>query len=337
MICSKFKSIFSILAIISLIVGLSSGCGIFPKEETALAPPLIAPKKQEYKLYKISKGTIEKKFTGNGTLISAALNSVYFKDNSKRVKHINVKVGDIVKKGDILVETEAGNIDTQVKIQAYNVQLNEIDYNDIKGKAGASPSDLEKLRLRLLIEKTKLDDLRGQQQSSRLISPISGQVIFVENIKDGENVDPYKTIVTVGDPKNLMVYCNSKDIQNLNIGMKAKVNVNDQKLEGVIISTPASSQLTKDETAKNGVSIRFINMPTGVKIGDFANIEVALETKNNTLVIPKNAVKVFSNTRSVETWDGTSKKELTVETGIETPAQIEIISGVNEGQNIIVN
>ena len=337
MVSYKFKRIFSSLATISLVIGLFSGCGVFPKEEATLAPPLVVPKKQEYKLYKVIKGTIEKKFTGNGTLISKSQSSVYFKDNSKRVKHINVKVGDIVKKGDILVETEVGNIDTQVKIQEYNVKLGEIDYNDIGSKAGANASDIEKMRLRLLIEQTKLDDLKSQQQSARLISPINGQVTYVENIKDGESVDPYKTIVTVGDPKRLMVYCDSTDIQILDIGMKAKVTINDQKSDGVITSTPTSSQMTKDEMAKKGVTIDVANILTGAKIGDSANVEVALETKSNTLLVPKNAVKVFSNTSSVEVWDGTSKKELTVQPGIQTPTQVEIISGVNEGQNIIVN
>lgn len=337
MSCYKFKKVASSFAVISLIIVLFSGCGILPKEEEALAPPLAAPKKQEYKLYKAIKGTIEKKFTDNGTLISESQSSVYFKDNSKRVKHINVKVGEIVKKGDILVESEVGNIDTQVKIQEYIVQLNEIDYSDIKAKKGASTSDISRGRLKLLIEQTKLDDLKNQQLSGRLVSPIDGQVIYVENIKDGESVDPYKILVTVGDTKKLMVYCEATDIQSLYLGMKAKVTINDKKLDGIITSTPSSSQATKDEKSKNGVNIKVIDIPTNAKIGDSVNIEVALESKSNTLIIPKNAVKAFSNVSSVEVWDGISKKELTVEIGIQTPTQVEIISGVNEGQNIIVN
>lgn len=222
MICYKFKKVFLGLVVISLIIGVFSECGILPKEEEALAPPLVAPKKQEYKLYKVIKGTIEKKFTDNGTLISELQSSVYFMDNSKRVKHINVKVGKIVKKGDILVESEVGDIDTQVKIQEYIVQLNEIDYDDIKAKKGASTSDIARRRLKLLIEQTKLDDLKNQQLSGRLVSPLDGQVIYVENIKEGESVDPYKVLVTVGETKKLMVYCESTDTQSLNLGMKQK-------------------------------------------------------------------------------------------------------------------
>ena len=95
----KCTKIIASLSLILLVMPLLSGCGLFPKEE-ALAPPLVVPKKQEYKLYKIVKKSIERKLTASGTLVSESQSSVYFKDSSKRIKHINVKVGDIVKKGD---------------------------------------------------------------------------------------------------------------------------------------------------------------------------------------------------------------------------------------------
>jgi len=332
----KCKKIIASLALTLLIMPLLSGCGLFPKEE-ALAPPLVVPKKQEYKLYKIVKKSIERKLTASGTLVSESQNSVYFKDSSKRIKHINVKVGDIVKKGDLLVDTEIGNIDTEVKIQEYTVKMNEIDYKDVSSKAGASASEIEKSRLKLLIEQAKFDDLKSKQQSARLTSPIGGQVVFVENLKDGETVEPYKTIVTIGDQSKLMAYVESKDLQGINLGMKAKVIVNDVNLEGTVISNPASSQMTKDEAYKNGIKIKVNNMPIGSKIGDNSNIEIAIESKTSTIVIPISGLRTFSNTSTVEAWDGTSKKEVVVQTGIKTATEVEIISGVSEGQQIILN
>ncbi|MBC8060261.1 MAG: hypothetical protein H7Y18_06305 [Clostridiaceae bacterium] len=334
---NKFKRVITTVSLIALIMSQLSGCGLFPKEEEALAPPLVPPKKQEYKQYKVVKKPIEKKFTSSGTLVSESQSSVYFKDSPKRIKHINVKVGDLVKKGDLLVDTEVGNIDTQIKIQEYNVKMDEIDYTELTTKAGISAGDIEKSRLRLLIDQTKLADLKSQQQSARLTSPIGGQVVFVENLKDGETVDTYKIIVTVGDQKKLMVYSEGKDMESIKLGMKAKVTVNDQSLEGTVIATPSSSQLTKDETLKKGINIKLNNVPTGSKIGDNANIEIALETKTSALVIPIEGLRTFSNSSTVEVWDGTSKKELQVQTGIKTATEVEIISGLNEGQQIILN
>ena len=334
----KSNRVMASILLTIIISGVIAGCGFLPKEEQALAPPLVVPKKQEYKLYKVVKTPIENVFSASGTLVSSSQSSLFFKDSAKRVKHIRVKVGDIVKKGEVLVDTEIGDIDTQVKIQEYNVQLNAIDNNDIKGKPTSSASDIEKARLKYLIEQAKLEDLKNQQQASRLTSPISGQVVFVENIKDGENVDPYKTIVTVGDPTKLMVYCaTNKDSATITLGMKAKISVNDQTLEGVVTSTPESSQLSKDETAKNGINISLNNTSTGLKISDNASVEIVLQSKPSVIVIPIAGLRTFSNNNTVEVWDGTSKKELAVQTGIKTATQVEIVSGVNEGQQIILN
>ena len=332
----KLRKVIASLSLIVLITPLSSGCGLFPKEE-ALAPSLVVPKKQEYKLYKIVKKAIELKITASGTLVSESQNSVYFKDSSKRIKHISVKVGDIVNKGDLLVDTEAGNIDTEVKIQGYTVKMSEIDYKDISSKANSSASDIEKYRLKLLIEQEKFNDLNSQQQSARLTSPISGQVVFVENLKDGETVEPYKTIVTVGDQSKLMVYIEGKDFQGINLGVKAKITVNDVNLDGIVISNPTSSQMTKDETYKNGVKINVNKIPAGSKIGDNANVEIPIQSKTSTVVIPLSGLRTFSNTSTVEVWNGTSKKEVGVQTGIKTATEVEIISGVSEGQQIILN
>lgn len=317
-----------------IIVGLFSGCKLLPKEEAALAPPLIVPKKQEYTLYKVVKKAIEKKYTASGTLVSESQSSVYFRDSPKRVRHINVKVGDIVKKGDVLVETEVGNIDTQVKIQEYNVLMNKIDYKDIKETG--KESDIEKARLRLLIEQVKLEELKNQQQSSRLTSPINGQVVYVENLKDGEMVEPFTTIVTIGDPTKLMVNCD-QDPTAISLGMKAKISVNGNNLEGIVVATPKSSTMSKDESAKKRISIVIDNIPKGLKIGDNANVEITLQSKLSTIVIPIAGLKTFSNNSVVEVWDGVSKKELAVQIGIKTATEVEIVSGVNEGQQIILN
>jgi membrane fusion protein, macrolide-specific efflux system len=330
----KLKAL-SLATILVIMVGVFSGCGILPKEEATLAPPLVAPKKQEYQLFKVVKGDIEDTFTSTGNLVSSDEASLYFKDTSKRIKHINVKVGDTVKKGQLLVESEAGDIDYQVQIQQYNVQIKQVDYNSKASGNDANATEIA--RLTLLIEQAKLQELLNQQQASRLTSPIDGQVTFAESVKDGESVDPFKTLVTIGNTKKLMVNCVGNSDGRVKVGMKVQVKVDTKTLEGIVISLPGDIKTDNNSVEAMGIGIRVDNLPPSAKIGDSADVNVVLQSKSGVLVVPIYGVQNYGNNYSVQVLNGTVKKDVSVQIGIKTATQMEIVSGLTEGQQIILN
>ena len=332
----RLKGIAS-ATLIALMVGAFSGCGILPKEEETLAPPLVAPQKAAYTTYKVAKGVIEDSYAATGSMVSSDESSLYFTDGSKRIKHITVKVGDTVKKGQVLVETEAGDIDLQVKIEQYTVQMKQVDYNSAAALSDAN--NTEKARLTLLIEQTKLQQLLNQQQASRLVSPINGQVTFVESVQDGATFDAFKTLVTVANPNSLLVNCVYKADQGVKVGMKAKLKIGTNNLVGSVISIPQATTTTTTNTSlpPKGISIRVDNLPSGTKISDPVSVSIALQSKSDVLVVPINGVQSYNSVYSVQTWDGTIKKEVNIQIGIKTATQVEIVSGVAEGQQIILN
>jgi hypothetical protein len=243
-----------------------------------------------------------------------------------------------VKKGQLLVETEAGDIDTQVQIEQYNVQIKQVDYNSKVSGSDANMTEIA--RLNLLIEQTKLQQLLSQQQASKLTSPINGQVTFVASVDDGASVDPFKTLVTVGNTSKLMVNCTGDAKSGVKVGMKVKVKIGSASLEGLLISLPGDSSTTtttNTSVATKGIGIRVDNLPSSAKIGDSVDISVALQSKSDVIVVPINGVQSYSSVYSVQVWDGTVKKDVNVQIGIKTATQIEIVSGLTEGQQIILN
>ena len=76
-------------------------------------------------------------------------------------------------------------------------------------EAGQERSALD---LRLLkeidLEREKIvaaGDGKQASRQSRLYSPISGTVTFVETLKPGDSVNAYQTIVTVADPSSMQL------------------------------------------------------------------------------------------------------------------------------------
>jgi len=317
------------LAIIMSTGVLLSGCGVLPKEEQAIAPPLVKPKKQEYHTYEVKKKDITRLVKGNGRLISTNESNVFTKENGRRIKSIKAQYGQTVKKGDVLVELDSDNTENEITIQQFNLQRAQINYdravqgNDEYGKKLAN--------IEVQIEKTKLANLQKQLSSSKLISQVDGTVVFLDSLKEGDIVEPYKTLVTVADPKKLQVVYQSSDAASVTSGMRVDLNFNSKSYEGVVAQLPSSGKY------KDSIIINFKEDLKDGKLGDGIELSITLETKSNTIVVPKQAVKNFMGSSNIEILDGDKKISVSVDKGIENATEVEILSGLEEGQKVIIN
>jgi multidrug efflux pump subunit AcrA (membrane-fusion protein) len=120
---SKNSKIFlSIIVAGSVLFG---GCGILPKEEQTLAPPLVKPQKQEYQVFEVKKKDITRQVKGNGTLASMNESNLFTKDNGRRIKSVNVQFGQTVKKGDVLATIDTKTLEDEIAQSTQSVSSNE--------------------------------------------------------------------------------------------------------------------------------------------------------------------------------------------------------------------
>lgn len=318
--------------LISILMGgslLLSGCGLFPKEEQTLAPPLVKPQKQEYQLGEVKKTDIAKQIKGNGTLISSNESDLFTKENGRRIKNLNVKFGQVVKKGEILIEFDSDNLADSVKIEQLNLKKAQLNYD--KAQQGTDDYAKQFAAIDLQTEQVKLEGIQRQLTASRLTAPVDGTVVFVETVKEGDVAEPYKPLVTIADPKKLQVAYQSQDAAKVQTGMKVDLTVSGQKYEGMVSQLPTTGKY------KDNIIVTFKTSPQNANLGDSAELAITLETKKDTLVVPKQAVKSFMGSNTVEVLDGNKKISVDVEVGIQNYSDTEILSGLKEGQKVIIN
>jgi multidrug efflux pump subunit AcrA (membrane-fusion protein) len=70
--------------------------------------------------------------------------------------------------------------------------------------------------------------------------------------------------------------------------------------------------------------------------GSAVQVQVTTQQKDNVLVIPKKALHTAGSRRYVQVQDGVSRKTVNVEVGLVTDAGAEILSGLAEGQQVLV-
>lgn len=330
MLKRRRNTLLGVILVCSVVTFIFSGCGLLPKEDDTLAPPLIEPKKQEYELYEVKRGDIVSSLKGNGYFVASDEKSVFTKENGRRIESIKVKYGDHVEKGQVLVELDSGDLNNSIKIQQQVFRKAKVNLE--RSKKDGDSYNIELADADYIIEKTKLESLQNELSKLKLVSPISGTITEVQNFKEGDIVEPYKAIVTVADANSLKVTYTTSEASKIKNGMKVDLSFNGQKYEGKVIQLA-----TGDKDAGNKVLIDMESFPKGAKAGDIMDLSITLESKSNTIVVPKRAVKSFKGTNTVEVMDGNKKILLNVNIGIEAVGEVEIVSGLKEGQKVILN
>ncbi|NLD51087.1 MAG: efflux RND transporter periplasmic adaptor subunit [Clostridiaceae bacterium] len=137
-----------------------TGCGVFPDEEEALAPPLAVPEEVKYKTVDVRKGYIENTVKCNGTFVPYNEINLFFRNNSGRLKKLYTSAGTKVKKGDILAELITEDIERHIAEQEIALDSKEKDLTYSK-----SVADIE-----IKMSEDKLSELKRKYEAMNKIA-----------------------------------------------------------------------------------------------------------------------------------------------------------------------
>lgn len=329
----------------TVIVSLLAGCSLLPREEEALAPPLVKPQQQTLSTIDVARGDIHTFLRGIATFTSSRTEPLFFKESGGRIKNVHVKLGDRVEPGQLIIELDTGDLELRARLQKLSVERAEILYSQARA-SGASGSDLRLRQIDLERERITLESLEDQIKRSRLVSPIGGLVTHLADIKTGEYVNGFQPLATVSDPSEVrMTYTAStaKDLLPIQANMEGTARIEGKEYEVVVLQAPSSAPVTLDKQVqeKNAVTLilGFKEPVTDVEIqiGKSAEFEIPLEIREDVIVLPRSGVRNYLGREYVQVLEGERRKEVDVEVGLRTPTQVEIVRGLEEGQQIILN
>ena len=145
-------------------------------------------------------------------------------------------------------------------------------------------------------------------------------------------VEPFETLVTISEPESLRLVSNSIGSRGdeLSIGMEVNITIDEQELAGVIFDLP-------DENAPDkGISIEVKEIPSSIDLGESAEIKIVFDIREDIISIPQSAVRNYEQQQVVRVLDGDNLKEVGVQTGLEVDDRVEVISGLEEGDQLIL-
>lgn len=327
-------------ALISLFL---SGCSLFPVEEVDEIVPIVAPPATTQKPeYKVKKETIELSIKNSGRLMAAREETLYFPETQLPISEINVEVGQIVNAGDVLVRLDTKDLEYQIKNSEFDMKLAELQMIEKLREEEANENSIELERAKMEFEKQKLahQKLLEQIENSVITAPFTGEVIAVRK-KVGDAVEAFKPVIVLADTTELKigVNLNKSDLKEVAIGMPTRVKIMgvDGEMQGEVISLPEE----EDENQENNVNretyvtIGVDSIPEGLKRGTTVDITIITARKENVLTIQGGALRTYNGRHYVQVKDEKGRRDVDIEIGLQTPTQIEVVSGLEEGQIVI--
>jgi RND family efflux transporter MFP subunit len=245
-----------------------------------------------------------------------------------------VKKNDFVKKGEILLELDNSEMLYEIKKCETRYKIAQLKYEKYKsgltGDVPGSATELEKLKLDTEAEKNELDYYVNKNKAMSLIAPIDGCITSSLDIKRGDLIRADEVVFTVSDINDLLVEYNGDGASYLKKGMKVSLEYGGKVYEGEVADGG-------DKISQNvGMArLRILNMKDRVSIGESIDINVQVFRKDNTIVIPRNAIYYNDKKSYVVVLENGTRVERMVQTGFEFDYDIEIIKGLNEGDKVI--
>lgn len=177
----------------------------------------------------------------------------------------------------------------------------------------------------------------SEKQRDDLIirAPRSG-VIGYRQVETGTIIPAGQKILSIFDNSNIYVDCqlSEQDLGAFNTGMGVNVQIESigKTMPGkVIYISPASDA----QNLTFSLRIALVNPDSAVKSGMFAKSIINVPLRKNVLVVAKDAVQEKNGTYFVYVVDGNNTiEQRSVEVGARGDENVEILSGLNDGENI---
>lgn len=194
-----------------------------------------------------------------------------------RAAAVNVKIGDQVKAGDILVKLDTAALEAEVARMEGLVKSAQADF-DLLVRQGEVHERRDAAEGRLNQAKASLTEAQTNLAAATLAAPFDGTIASID-IVAGETVSPGLAIVTLADLSNFRVETtdlSERDLHAVQIGQSVTVFVDalNQQLTGKVIAiAPISNTVGGDVVYK--VTVQLDSQPEGLRWGMSAEVNIA--------------------------------------------------------------
>ncbi len=248
-----------------------------------------------------------------------------------------VDLGSRVKNGELLAELSAGEISAQVqqaKAQLEQAKRNLAREENLLKKSAATPETVksfgDSLRIAEAAHRTTLTML----DFTKITAPFTG-IITRKLVNIGDLATPGKPLLHIEEEHKLQVLTDIPEAMILKISKGDRLKVFIPSVNLAMEGTVAEVSPVADPSSRTSpIKLRIPNNPQ-LRSGQFARVTLAM-AQAETLTVPTGAVVPFGQMERVFVVDDGKARLRLVRTGAHSNEYLEILSGLIEGEAVVI-
>lgn len=199
-------------------------------------------------------------------------------------------------------------------------------------------SQVERERARVGQAQAKVNTAAVMQGYTSLQAPISG-IVQARMVDPGVVVQPGMGVLKIGDYSRVRLQANvaQKDAGYIRVGTPIRAQVPGATDEPLTGSVTSIFPQTNNDTRTVMVEALIDNPQGRLLSGQYLEMTLLTGSQSNTLSVPQSAVVEFNGDASVWVMAVTTAERRPVEIGMVNGNRIEIISGLNPGDQVITS
>jgi RND family efflux transporter MFP subunit len=275
-----------------------------------------------------------KKVLSFNSVLTGIKESTAYASMGDKVEKILVKVGDFVKKDQVLVTFPTDSPSAryfQAKVAFENARTAFERIDNLYESGGISLQNRDNARARFEVAKADWDTVRRMVQVK---APISGCVTKV-HVAETDNVDRDMPLVTISNTERMKasIWVSEDEIFDIEKDMPATAAWKGNQIRGNVVEVDSAMNVMKKAFR---ALVEFQNPDNRLKAGITVEISITTSSKPNALVVErKNILKEQEEYFVYIVKDGKAEKQRVVP-GKQQVLDVEILAGLNPGDELVV-
>lgn len=303
------------------------------------------PQNQALQFATVTRQDIASTVSSSGTLTGKNVADLKFKSSGK-LSYISVKVGEKVYEGEIIagLDTQQLSIELQQATNTLRDKQALVDkaLDDVKDHSFDESFTQRVTRTTAQVARDNAyDEVKAAEkalQDAYLFTPITGIVTKAPFVA-GQNISASDVIAQVVDFSQIYfdTGIDESDIGKIKLGQKAEITLDaysDKVFGGMV-----DQIIPQTETTSSGatvVKVRIsLNNPDIIPINGLSGqAEILLSEAKSTLIIP---IEALGENEVVTLQNKNGQQKVKVTPGIQSDTEVEIKTGLQEGDKILLN
>lgn len=256
---------------------------------------------------------------------------------SGRIEKMLVAPGQAVNTGDLLAQLDAREIqarlDQSLALREQYAREHE-RLRRLLAENAVSRQEFESVESRYRVSVASVSEAETMLGYMKIVAPFNG--VITRKLSDvGDLASPGRVLLEMEDPTALRIEADVPEalIRRIKLGNKliVRVSVQDEAIEGIVSEiTPAADPITRTFNVK-------LDVPAGAELraGQFARLSVPL-SESHVLRVPASSVVQRGQMELVFVAVNKQAQLRLVKTGKRIGDEIELVSGVNAGEQVVI-